>query len=66
MRSPFLELQREPLENPQGEEVEGSFSCQERGCNSTVSNARYLEEVQILTWECAEGHINRIEGFHIG
>lgn len=66
MRSPFLELRREPLDNPRGEEVSGAFSCQERGCNSTVSAARYLQEVEILTWECANGHINKIEGFHIG
>lgn len=66
MRSPFLELRREPLDNPQGEEVSGAFSCQDRGCTSTVSTARYLQEVKILTWECANGHINKIEGFHIG
>lgn len=66
MRSPFLELRHEPLDNPQGEEVGGAFSCQHRGCNSTVNTAKYLQEVEILTWVCADGHINKIEGFHIG
>lgn len=64
MRSPFLELRHEPLDNPQGEEVEGSFACQE--CHKTVGTARYLEEVKILTWLCPAGHTNKIEGFHIG
>ena len=66
MKNPFEDLGKPRLENPQGEEVGGAFSCQEIGCYSTVTTARYLEEVEVLTWQCADGHINKIEGFKIG
>lgn len=66
MRNPFEDLGKPRLENPEGEEVGGAFSCQERGCYSTVNTARYLEEVQVLTWKCEQDHINKIEGFQIG
>lgn len=65
MRNPFDDLGKARLDNPRGEEVEGAFSCQEYGCYSTVYEARYLEPVKILTWVCAEGHINKIEDFRI-
>lgn len=63
MRNPFDDLGKPKLENPRGELVEGAFSCQERGCYSTVTEARYLAEVKVLTWICKEEHINKIEGF---
>lgn len=66
MRNPFEDLGKPRIENPQGEEVEGAFSCMEDGCYSTVGTARYLEEVKVLTWLCANDHINKIEGFKIG
>lgn len=65
MRNPFEEMGRPRLKEPEGEEVTGAFSCQERGCYSTVTTARYLEEVKVLTWKCSEGHISKIEGFVI-
>lgn len=64
-RNPFEILNRPRLENPQGEEVEGAFTCQERGCWDTVHTARYLEEVKLLTWKCSNGHYSKIEGFEI-
>lgn len=65
MKNPFLDLKAPRLENPEGEECEGAFSCQERGCNKVAHEARYLREVKILTWKCDEGHISSIEGFEI-
>ena len=62
--NPFEELGRPKLENPQGEEVTGAFSCQE--CDDVVTTARYLDEVSVLTWICTEGHISSIEGFNLG
>jgi hypothetical protein len=66
MRNPFKELKTPRLENPKGEEVSGTFFCQERGCYQVTKTARYLEEVQILTWKCNNEHTNKIEGFKIG
>lgn len=65
MRNPFEDLGKPKLENPQGEEVGGAFTCQVRDCWSTVSRARYLEEIKVLTWKCEEGHINQVEDFRI-
>lgn len=66
MHNPFEDLGRPRVENPRGEEVEGTFGCQEFGCYENVTVARYLPEVSVLTWECPAGHINKIEGFDIG
>lgn len=63
MSNPFKSLGRPKLENPQGEEVSGAFQCQE--CYETVTTARYLEEVSVLTWKCSADHISKIEGFNI-
>lgn len=66
MRNPFEQLGEPRLENPRGEEVGGSFSCQERDCYSVTTSARYIEEAEILTWICSNEHTNKIEGFNIG
>lgn len=63
MRNPFEDLSVPRLENPEGEEVEGQFSCQERGCYEVAREARYLEELKILTWACKYGHVSKIEGY---
>lgn len=63
--NPFEELARPRLDNPQGEEVTGQFSCQERGCYNVSKEARYLDEAKILTWKCKDEHVSKIEGFHI-
>lgn len=65
MRNPFNDLGKPRLEQPQGEEVSGCFSCQERGCYNVVTTARYLEEVKVLTWKCKDGHISEIRDFII-
>lgn len=65
MRSPYDDLGKPRLDNPQGEECEGAFTCQEDGCDKVATEARYLREVQILTWLCPDGHLNKIEGFRI-
>lgn len=63
MVNPFKELGKPKLDNPRGEEVGGAFSCQE--CYEVVHEARYLEEIKVLTWICPDGHISKIEDFHI-
>lgn len=65
MINPFAELGKPKLTDP-GEDCEGSFSCQEDGCWDVAGNAKYLEEHQILTWICKDGHISKLEGFRIG
>jgi hypothetical protein len=63
MINPFLELKGKKVKQPSGEIVEGTFWCQEHGCYSVVTEAKYLDELGILSWECRKGHINKIEGF---
>lgn len=66
MTSPFKHLSKKaPEDKIVWEEVEGAFSCQEKGCYKTVGEAKYSDENQLLTWKCPEGHISKIEGFHI-
>lgn len=64
MTNPFKELGRPRLERPQGVLLGGSFQCQE--CDVCVHEARYLDEISVLTWQCPEGHISKIEKFNIG
>lgn len=66
MHNPFEDLGKPRLENPQGEEVEGQFSCQEHGCRNFNKVARFIAEAKVLTWQCEDGHISKIEGFDIG
>lgn len=63
MHNPFEDLGKPRVDNPRGEEVTGAFSCQEDGCFHTAHTARYLEEVELLTWQCEDGHTSKIEEF---
>ena len=65
MTNPFAQLGKPKLDNPRGEEVGGAFSCQERGCWNVATEARYLREIEVLTWICEDEHISKIEGFKI-
>jgi len=65
MRSPFDDLGKTRVENPQGEEVGGAFACQTPKCYSISREARFIRELELLTWECEDGHINKVEGFKI-
>lgn len=63
MINPFDALGLPKSDSPQGEEVEGAFSCQEEGCWNVSKEARYLTEQKVLTWICVDEHISKIEGF---
>lgn len=65
MPNPFKDLGKPRPEDISWEEVGGAFSCQEYGCFKTVGEAKYSDSMQLLTWKCPDGHINKIEGFHI-
>jgi len=39
----------------------GQFSCQERYCDGYALVARYFPKSKLLTWECADGHISKME-----
>ena len=63
MRNPF-----EDLSQPQElsfEEVGGAFTCQERGCWDTTTEAKYLNKEKVLTWICKNGHTSKIEDFDL-
>lgn len=62
-RNPFTELGRKRLQKPKGEEVEGTFVCQT--CYAQSHEARYLEEISVLTWVCPNEHTNKVEDFSI-
>lgn len=63
MRNPFDDLGKPRVEQPQGEEIEGTLFCQERGCHEVCTTGRYIKEASVLTWQCREGHISKMEGF---
>ena len=61
MNNPFEYMLGDPLENPGGEEVGGSFACQEDDCYNVVTTAIYLDEPGLLTWKCQDEHISKID-----
>ena len=65
MRNPFDTLGKPKIDNPQGEEVGGMFSCQEVDCYEASTTARYIEEASLLTWMPKCGHVNKIKDFVI-
>ena len=62
-RDPFDDLAKPRVENPQGEEIDGTFFCQERGCYGAATTGRYIKEASLLTWKCENGHISKMEDF---
>ena len=65
MVNPYKNLGKPRAESIIWEEVGGAFSCQERECWAVATVAKYSDENSLLTWKCPEGHISKIEGFHI-
>lgn len=65
MNNPFEQLMGEKKENISGEIVSGAFACQTMACEQTVTEARYLDNEGLLTWECPEGHISKIENYYL-
>lgn len=63
MRNPFDDLGKPKVENPKGEEVEGTMFCQEQGCYEVATSGRYIAEASLLTWKCKAGHISKMEDF---
>lgn len=61
MINPFEEIVGNGISK--AEEVEGAFDCQQ--CFTTVHDALYFDEEQLLVWRCPEGHKSVIEGFHL-
>jgi hypothetical protein len=59
MRSPFDDLGKTREPEPQGEEVGGTFSCQEDNCLHIVRTARYLTAHKLVTWQCPDGHLSK-------
>lgn len=65
MVNPYKNLGKPRAEDIVWEEVGGAFSCQEDGCFKVSGEAKYSDEHSLLTWKCEDGHISKIEGFHI-
>lgn len=60
MQNPFEAMRGPKVDNPRGELVEGAFQCEE--CFENAQEARYLEEVTLLTWKCPScEHITKIK-----
>lgn len=63
--NPFEDLRGPKKDDVKGEEIEGSFSCQEMVCEEVVHKAKYLVEDSLLTWKCSEGHTSVVKGFSL-
>lgn len=62
--NPFAALKKTPKVKPEDvlyDEWGGQFSCQTTRCNGYALMARYFKNQQMLTWQCQQGHISRIE-----
>lgn len=42
---------------------EGNFACQSEGCFKNAHEAKYSRKNQLLTWQCPDGHISKIEDY---
>ena len=58
--NPFV-IKKPKAEDLTYDEWGGQFSCQERGCDGYAKVARYFKNVRLLSWQCQEGHISKIE-----
>lgn len=65
MPNPFdsMGLDRNHREDVGWEVVEGTFSCDSRGCFYKAVEALYNSEKQELKFTCTEGHSSLIKGF---
>lgn len=45
--------------------VEGKFSCQRDDCWESAYEAKYFEDVKLLTWRCPDGHLSKILEFDL-
>lgn len=52
MRSPFDDLGKTRLNEPEGEIVTGAFTCSKKDCWAVATEARYLGEVKTVSWIC--------------
>lgn len=60
--NPFEELFGKPKPQPEEfDEWSGQFSCQTAGCYGYANIAKYFPKLKLLTWQCQDGHISRIE-----
>ena len=61
MNNPFDALKAPKKQDLNYDEWEGQFSCSTYRCNGYAKVARYFTKQRLLTWECQEGHISRLE-----
>lgn len=61
MPNPFEALGKPRVDNVSYDEWGGMFECQHFRCRSIVDVAKYYNKQKLLTWECTEGHVNKIE-----
>jgi len=47
------------------EVIEGRFTCQRDDCWEAAHEAKYFEDVLLLTWKCPAEHISKITDYEI-
>lgn len=62
MNNPFESLgSKVKPQDAEYDEWSGQFSCMTAGCNGYSKIAKYIRSLRVLTWQCENGHISRIE-----
>lgn len=65
MVNPFEQLQGKKKENIETEIVSGAFACQTFTCEYVIYEAKLIADEGILSWECPDGHMSKLENFYL-
>lgn len=61
MRNPYEALGKPKPSMIEFDEWGGVFACQEQGCYEAATIAKYIKKERILTWQCPDGHLSKME-----
>lgn len=65
MPNPFEQLMGKKKENIETETVSGAFACQTLTCEYVVNEAKLITDEGILSWECPDSHMSKLENFFL-
>lgn len=62
--NPFKDLiDKNKVNKEPFEECEGAMSCQTTGCFEVAIEGKYYTNLDLLIWECSQGHQSKIENY---
>ena len=59
MKNPFEDIISDRAKEEDFEDIGGAMECQT--CREVVTEGKYFTNLKLLTWQCSQEHISRIE-----